>query len=47
MYFSNEVPLDGPSWYSCFFDEEAFLRALQASNNGIKGGRKWGFCVSF
>jgi hypothetical protein len=37
MHRSSEVALDRPSWHSCFFDEEAFPRALQASDNVIKG----------
>jgi hypothetical protein len=37
LYLSNEVALDGSSWHSCCFDEEAYPRALQASENVTKG----------
>ena len=37
LYLSNEVALDGSSWQLSCFDEEAYPRILQASDNVIKG----------
>ena len=37
LSFSSKVALDGSSWHVCCFDEEAYPRVLQASDNVIKG----------
>jgi hypothetical protein len=40
LSFSSEVALDGTSRHECWFDEEAYLRILQARDHVIKGGGK-------
>jgi len=38
--FSSEVALDGTSRHVCWFDEEAYVRIVQARDHVIKGGCK-------
>jgi hypothetical protein len=38
--FSSAVALDGPSRHVCWFDEEAYLRIVQARDHVIKGDCK-------
>ena len=38
--FSSEVALDGTSRHVWWFDEEAYLRIVQARDHVIKGGCK-------
>jgi hypothetical protein len=40
LHLSSKVALDGSSMHVCYFDEEAYLFVLQASENVRKGSCK-------